>query len=148
MASSLNKAMIIGNITRDIELKKTQGGQDVCSFSVATNRSWKNKDGEKQEEVEFHNVVAWGKLAEIIAQYLKKGSKVYIDGRLQTRQWEDKDGGKRSTTEIVAENMIMLGGSNSESGKTRHDDMGGIESTNTATRKDSDEIKIEDIPFN
>lgn len=146
MSASLNRATIIGNITRDVELKKTQAGQSVCSFGVATNRSWKNKDGEKQEDVEFHNVVAWGKLAEIIAQYLGKGSKVYIDGRLQTREWEGKDGNKGRTTEIVAENMVMLGGKGEGGNTTRHNDMGGIETTNTPNT--NDEISIDEIPFN
>ena len=108
--SSLNRAMIIGNLTRDPELKTTSTGQSVVSFSVATNRSWTGQDGQKQEKVEFHNVVAWGKLAEIINQYMKKGRKIYIDGRLQTRDWQGQDGIKRYRTEIVAENMVMLGG--------------------------------------
>lgn len=143
MSASLNKAMIIGNITKDIELKNTTNGQQVCSFGVATNRSWKNKDGEKQEEVEFHNVVAWGKLAEIIDRYLKKGSKVYISGRLKTREWEGKDGNKGRVTEIIAEDLVMLN-SNKEGGYTRHDDMGGIVTKNDSS---NDEVRIQDIPF-
>ena len=105
----LNKAMIIGRLTRDPEIRTTPGGATVASFSVATNYVWTNQSGQKQEQVEFHNVVAWRKLAEIIGQYLKKGSQVYIEGRLQTRSWEGNDGQKRNRTEIVADNMIMLG---------------------------------------
>lgn len=105
---NLNKAMIIGNLTRDPEVRNTPGGQPVASFSVATNFVWTDQSGQKQEKAEFHNVVAWRRLAEICGQYLKKGSKVYIEGRMQTRDWTGQDGIKRYRTEIVAENMIML----------------------------------------
>ncbi|MBL4694709.1 single-stranded DNA-binding protein [Candidatus Gracilibacteria bacterium] len=105
---SLNRVQIIGNLTRDPEMKQIPGGQVVVNFSVATNATWTDKDGNKQEKVEFHNIVAWRKLAEIIGQYLKKGSKVFVEGKLQTRSWEGEDGVKRYRTEIVAENMIML----------------------------------------
>lgn len=106
---NLNKAMIIGNVTRDPEVRQTANGATVTSFSVATNFFWNDASGQRQERVEFHNIVAWRKLAEICGQYLHKGSKVYIEGRLQTRDWADKaTGQKRYTTEIVAENMIML----------------------------------------
>lgn len=105
---NLNRAMIIGNLTRDPEVRTTTTGQNVASFGVATNHSWTDKSGQKQERAEFHNIVVWGKLAEICGQYLSKGRKVYIEGRLQTREWEGQDGAKRSRTEIIAENMIML----------------------------------------
>lgn len=106
---NLNKAMIIGNVTRDPEVRQTSNGATVTSFSVATNFYWNDASGQRQERVEFHNIVAWRKLAEICGQYLHKGSKVYIEGRLQTRDWIDKNTGqKRYITEIVAENMIML----------------------------------------
>ena len=134
MSSSLNKVLVIGNLTRDIELKKTMNEQSVCSFGIATNRTWKNQQGEKQEQVEYHNVVAWGKLADICGQYLQKGKKVYIEGRLQTRDWEGQDGQKKYRTEIVAENMIMLSPKNQ-----KHDDFGGI--------KSSEDIDLEDLPF-
>ena len=104
----LNKATIIGRLTRDPEVRATPQGTTVCSFGVATNFIWSNQQGQKQEKVEFHNIVAWSKLAEICGQYLRKGSKIYIEGRLQTREWEGQDGNKRQKTEIVAENMIML----------------------------------------
>ncbi|MCG2695744.1 single-stranded DNA-binding protein [Candidatus Parcubacteria bacterium] len=108
---NLNKAMIIGNLTRDPEIKTTPTGKTVASFAVATNLVWKDQQGQKQERVEFHNIVVWGKLAEICGQYLRKGAKVYMEGRLQTRNWVgQQDGVKRYRTEIIAENMIMLGG--------------------------------------
>jgi len=105
---NLNRAMIIGNLTRDPEIRNTPSGLPVASFAVATNRVWTDKAGQKQEKVEFHNVVAWRRLAEICGQYLKKGAKVYIEGRLQTNDWAGQDGVKRYRTEIVVENMIML----------------------------------------
>lgn len=108
MAMSLNRAQIIGNITRDPEVRQTPSGQSVTSFGVATNFSWKDSSGQQQTKTEFHNVVAWRRLAEICGQYLRKGSKVYIDGRLQTRDWEGEDGVRRYRTEIIVDNMIML----------------------------------------
>jgi single-strand DNA-binding protein len=103
----LNMAQVIGNLTRDPEAKTLDNGSKVVSFGIATNRSWKNDKGEKQEEVEFHNVSAWGGLAGVCEQYLKKGSKVYIQGRMKTSRWEN-DKGKQSKMEIVADNMQML----------------------------------------
>jgi len=105
---SLNRASIIGNLTRDPELRQTSTGTNVASFAVATNRKWTGSDGQAAEETEFHNVVAWGKLAEICSEYLKKGAKVYIEGRLKTRSWESENGHKNYRTEVIAENMIML----------------------------------------
>lgn len=113
---NLNKAMIIGNLTRDPEIKNIPSGQTVASFAIATNFTWTDASGQKQEKVEFHNVVAWKRLAEICGQYLKKGSKVYIEGRLQTRDWAGQDGVKRYRTEIIIENMIMLGGNGGAGG--------------------------------
>jgi single-strand DNA-binding protein len=105
----LNKVMIIGRLTRDPEIRTTPNGANVASFSVATGFTWTDQQGQKKEQTEFHNVVAWRKLADIIGQYLKKGSQVYIEGRLATRSWEGQDGKKNYRTEIVADNMIMLG---------------------------------------
>lgn len=102
---NLNKAFIIGNMTRDPELRNLPSGTPVVSFGVATNRVWKNKSGEKQEEAQFHNVVVFGRQAEIAKQYLAKGSLVMIEGRIQTRNWDAQDGTKRSRTEIVAERI-------------------------------------------
>lgn len=108
--ASVNKAIVLGNIGRDPEVRYAPSGAAVCNISVATSRSWKNKDGEKCEETEWHRIVAYDKLAEIIGQYLKKGSSAYFEGRLKTRKWTDKDGAEKYTTEIVAEQMQMLGG--------------------------------------
>lgn len=105
----LNKVMIIGRLTRDPELRTIPSGQTVATFSVATSRNWKDAQGQAQSVTEFHNIVAWRKLAEIVGQYLKKGKQVYIEGYLQTRSWDDQAGQKRYRTEIVADNMIMLG---------------------------------------
>lgn len=105
---SLNRAQIVGNLTRDPEMRYTPNGQAVCSFGVATNRRWKDQSGNLQEATEFHNIVAWRRMAEIASQYLHKGSKIYVEGRIQTRTWEGQDGQKRNKTEIVAENFIML----------------------------------------
>jgi len=109
MSRGLNKVMIIGHLGRDPEMRYTPSGRPVTTFSVATSRSWKSSEGERRTETEWFNIVAWGSLAEICNQYLKKGQQVYIQGRLQTRRWEDDDGNKRSTTEVVAREMIMLG---------------------------------------
>jgi single-strand DNA-binding protein len=108
MVRSLNKVTLIGNLTRDPELRYTPAGSAVCTFSVATNRQWTTDAGEKKEDAEFHRIVAWNKLAEICAQLLKKGRKVYVEGRLQTRNWTGQDGGQRSTTEVVISDMIVL----------------------------------------
>lgn len=142
----LNKVQLIWNITQDIELKQTPNGQNVCSFSLATNRSWVDGSWVKQEVAEFHSIVLWGKLAEIAGQYLHKGKKVYIEWRLQTRSWEAQDGNKRYKTEIVWENMIMLDGNRSSD--TNHianePSSGAVKKTSS---KKEEEISIEDIPF-
>ena len=104
----LNRAQIIGNVTRDPELRTTATGQNVCSFGIATNQQWTDAQGAKQQRTEFHNLVAWGKLAELCSQYMTKGRKVFVEGRLQTREWEAQDGAKRTRTEIVLDNMILL----------------------------------------
>jgi single-strand DNA-binding protein len=109
MSRGLNKVMIIGHLGRDPEMRYTPSGRPVTTFSVATSRSWHSADGERHEETEWFNVVAWGSLAEICNQYLNKGRQVYIEGRLQTRRWEDTEGNKHFTTELVAKEMIMLG---------------------------------------
>ncbi|HEX9699278.1 MAG TPA: single-stranded DNA-binding protein [Acidobacteriota bacterium] len=108
MARGVNKVILIGNLGKDPELRYTQNGTAVANFTLATTDSW-TKDGETQERTEWHTIVAWAKLAEICGQYLTKGRQVYIEGRIQTRKWEDRDGNTRYTTEIVAQNMQMLG---------------------------------------
>ncbi len=109
MSRGLNKVMIIGHLGRDPEMRYTPSGRPVTTFTVATSRSWNTVDGERHQETEWFNVVAWGNLAEICKQYLIKGQQVYIEGRLQTRKWEDKEGNKHSSVEIVANEMMMLG---------------------------------------
>ncbi len=109
MRRGLNKVMIIGRLGRDPEMRYTASGRAVTTFSVATSRTWTTASGERRTETEWFNVVAWGKLAEVCKNYLSKGQEVYIEGRLQTRRWEDNEGGKHVSTEIVANEMIMLG---------------------------------------
>jgi single-strand DNA-binding protein len=108
--ASINKAILIGNLGRDPELRYTQGGQAVANFTLATNEKWNDKDGNSQERTEWHRIVVWGKQAENCAQYLSKGRNVYIEGRIQSRDWEDKEGNKRQTTEVVAQTVQFLGG--------------------------------------
>lgn len=105
---SLNKVILIGNLTRDPELRYTPTGAAVCTIGLATNRGWTTESGEKKEETEFHRVVAWNKLAELCSQLLTKGRKIYVEGRLRTNSWQTPDGGQRSSTEVVIEDMIML----------------------------------------
>lgn len=152
MAMSLNKVQLIGNLTRDPEVRQIPGGQAVASFSVATNFTWTDQSGQKQDKSEFHNIVAWRKLAEICGQYLKKGSKVYIEGRLQTRDWEGEDGVKRYRTEIVADNMIMLSSKGAPDMQASH---AGIQkesapeeaAVDSAPEPTKEEVTIEDLPF-
>jgi single-strand DNA-binding protein len=108
MARSLNKVQLIGNLTRDPELRYTPNGNAVCTFGMATNRSWTTEAGEKREEVDFHRIVAWNKLGELCSQFLVKGRKVYVEGRLSTRNWTGQDGAQKSTTEVVIDDMILL----------------------------------------
>jgi single-strand DNA-binding protein len=118
MSRGLNKVMIIGHLGRDPEMRYTPSGRPVTTFSVATTRSWTSANGERHEETEWFNVVAWGSLAEICNQYLHKGQQVYVEGRLQTRRWEDNEGNKHFTTELVAKEMIMLGDRREVSGES------------------------------
>lgn len=141
MARSLNRVQLIGNMTRDPELRYTPSGAAVCSFSIATNRSWTTDTGEKHEETEFHNLVAWNKLAEICSQFLTKGRKVFVEGRMTTRKWTTKEGQERSTTEIVIADMILLDNKGSQVSRT-DESMGSPEPTpvrQTARRKASDD---------
>lgn len=154
---NLNKAMIIGNLTRDPEVRNTPGGQMVATFAIATNQVWTDQSGQKQERVEYHNIVVWRRLAEICSQYLRKGSKVYVEGRLQTREWTGQDGIKRYRTEIIGENMIMLdraGGPNvgasqpaSYGGYDQQPAMPSEPIINIPSGADEEEIKVENIPF-
>ncbi len=116
--AGINKAILIGNLGQDPELKYMPSGDALCNFTIATTESWKDKDGVQQDRTEWHRVVAFRRLAEICGEYLKKGKQVYIEGKIQTRSWEDKDGNKRYTTEIVADQMKMLGKRDEESGES------------------------------
>jgi single-strand DNA-binding protein len=107
--ASLNKVMLIGNLGRDPEIRFTPDGSQVASFSIATTESWTDKSGNRQEKTEWHNIVAWAKLADLSKRFLQKGRQVYIEGRIRSREWDDRDGNKRRTTEIIASNMVLLG---------------------------------------
>ena len=152
MAKSFNQAIIMGNLTRDPELRSTPGGQQVASFAVATNRSWSDASGERKEAVEYHEIVAWGKLGELAAQYLAKGRKVMVVGRLQTQSWE-KDGVKRQRTEIVAADINFLDGPGG--GTTASSDDSAPHSAPAAKSDDvvikdldgNSNINLDDIPF-
>lgn len=108
--ASVNSVTIIGNCTKDCEIRYTANGEAMCNITVATNERWKNKEGQQQEHSEFHRISAFGKLAEIMGEYLRKGSQVYIEGKLRTRKWTDKDGVEKFSTDIIADKMQMLGG--------------------------------------
>jgi single-strand DNA-binding protein len=141
----LNRATIIGRLTQDPQLRTTTNGKTVASLSVATNRSWVDQTGTRQDKPEYHDCVLWGKLGEIAGQYLTKGRQVYIEGRLQTRSWEGQDGKKNYRTEIVAENLIMLGGrGGSNDGPVPS---AGNMAPPAPPSTGADEIKVEDIPF-
>jgi single-strand DNA-binding protein len=142
---NLNKAMLIGNLTRDPETRTTPSGQTVTTFGMATNLVWTDASGEKQKRAEYHNIVAWRKLGDICARYLKKGNKIYIEGRLQTREWEGQDGVKKQRTEIIAENMIML--DTKASGAGPMNSSSSNEGIQPEPPADEEEIKVEDIPF-
>ena len=142
----LNRATILGRVTRDPEVRSTTSGQSVCTLSVATNRSWTDSAGVKQEKSEFHNCVLWGKLADIAGQYVTKGRRIYMEGRTETRDWTDQAGVKKYRTEIVVENMIMLDGPRG----TDSGSQGGNYSpapSNPNPPAVEEEIKVEDIPF-
>ena len=160
---NFNKAIIIGRVTKDPETRTTPNGQTVASIGVASNRVWNTNSGEKQEKVEYHSIVAWGKLAEICGQYLTKGQLVLFEGRLETRTWDGQDGIKRSKTEIIAENMQMgpraraqEGGSTYQTNQNNqvaeepiqnNTDQNQVKEEAPKNPSNDEEIKIEDIPF-
>ncbi len=144
MSKSLNKAMLIGNLGKDPELRYTTSGKAVANFSLATSDSWKDADGNAQERTEWHNIVAWQKLAEICGEWLKKGEKVYIEGRIQNRSYDDKNTGqKRYISEVVAENMIMLGGGGARNAAA--DNSGGSQAA--AAEPSAPASSDADLPF-
>jgi single-strand DNA-binding protein len=159
---NINKVILVGRLTRDPEVRTTTSGQTVTSISIATNRFWKDKNGQKQDQTEFHNVVLWGKLGEIAGQYLAKGQEAYFEGRLTTRKYTGKDGIERRTTEIVAENM-QLGSRAGQGGSPAtgsYDKPAAAPAQNQAPQtspadeiptinldEEEDEVRIEDVPF-
>jgi single-strand DNA-binding protein len=160
---SLNKVLLIGNLTRDPELRYTPSGVAVCSFGLATNRSWTTESGELKEEVEFHRIVAWNKLAEVCSQLLTKGRKVYVEGRLQTRQWQAQDGSQRSNTDIVIDELLLLDSRKfSETGEgasapkaspaptpvpVAAKAVAPAASTNSSPAPANEDVNLDDIPF-
>ncbi|MDB5179081.1 MAG: single-strand binding protein single-strand DNA-binding protein [Patescibacteria group bacterium] len=147
MAKSFNQAIIMGNLTRDPELRSTPGGQQVASFAVATNRTWMDASGERKEAVEYHEIVAWGKLGELAAQYLAKGRKVMAVGRLQTQSWE-KDGVKRQRTEIVASDINFLDGPGGGAAGGGAAAGAGHAPASPSASKKSDDVVIQDLDSN
>lgn len=145
----LNKVMMIGNLTRDPEIRSTNSGQTVASFTVACNRSWNDAQGNRQDAVEFTDVVAWGKLAEIVGQIYRKGRRTYVEGRLQTRNWEAQDGTKRYKTEVIASDLIILDRPQSEPAAVAAaaPPVQSPTSEGTTDEVKEDEINIEDIQF-
>lgn len=145
----LNRATIIGRLTRDPEQKATQSGQAISTFSVATNHTWTDTNGQKQQDVEYHNIVAWRKRADICNQYLRKGSKVYIEGRIKTRTWQDPNGVNKNRTEIILDNMIMLDSKGATptykpvDNQVTNEPIVQVQPENNQ----DDEISLEDIPF-
>lgn len=135
--ASVNKAIVVGNVGRDPEMRYTQSGEAVCNFNIATTETWKDKSGQKQEQTEWHRISMFGKQAEIAGQYLKKGSIVYIEGRIQTRKWTDKEGQERQTTEIRADRMQMLGGRDEKQQQSKP----------TQSEASSSDFGDDDIPF-
>lgn len=149
----LNMVFLMGNLTRDPELRYTPNGQAVANFTIATNRVWKDADGEQKDSAEFTDVVVWGKIAENVANYLKKGRRVHVIGRLQTRSWEAQDGSKKYKTEVIATDVTFLdrkdGGSFSEGVDSTPEDDGDQTKSDKKPKKsdNEEEINIEDIPF-
>lgn len=146
----LNRVTLIGRLTQDPEVRTTPSGQSVTNLKVVTNRMWTGQDGTKQERAEFHSCVLWGKLADVAGQYLTKGQKVYVEGRLETRDWTGQDGVKRYRTEIICENMIMLGGPRGSGPAASSSNEPAYEpprSSSTPVEPEEEEIKVEDIPF-
>lgn len=145
----LNRATLIGRLTRDPELRSLPSGKTVTTFGLATGRMWTDAQGQKQKQTEFHNIVMWGKMGENANQYLRKGGQVFIEGRLQTREWTAQDGTKRQRTEIVADSMIMLGSKPTGGAGPAPIEASGAGAMSSAAPSEvvEEEIKVEDIPF-
>lgn len=150
---SVNKVILLGRLGQDPELKYTPGGAPVCNFSMATTESWTDKQGQKQEKTEWHRIVVWGKLAELCNQYLSKGRQAFVEGRLQTRSWDDKDGSKRYTTEIMANTVQFIGGATANNNNNTNVDKSFNQTPATETMNQEYQISndahfaADDIPF-
>ncbi len=145
MAAGVNKAILIGHLGRDPEIRYTPSGMAVANFTMATSENWTNKEGTRESRTEWHRIVAFGRLAEICGEYLSKGRQVYVEGRLQTREWEDRDGNKRYTTEIVAREMQMLGSKDSgDTSKTKPKPQNQVSEVPEPSYSN---IQDDDIPF-
>jgi len=148
---SVNKVILVGNLGRDAELRYTPGGAAVATINMATTEVWNDKSGQRQEKTEWHRVVLWGKSAESLAEYLTKGKQIYVEGRLQTRQWDDKDGNKRYTTEIRGDRIVLLGGGGGGRGAgagSRSAGAGGGDDMGThGPEAPSEPLTDDDIPF-
>ena len=143
---SVNKVILVGNLGKDAEVRVTPGGQSVASFSIATTENWTSKEGEKKEQTEWHRIVLWGKAADSLQPYLVKGKQIYLEGRLQTRQWE-KEGQKHYTTEVKADRITLLGGGGGGRGGGGGMDRGGAHPGGGADEPPMDPITDDDIPF-
>ena len=143
---SVNKVILVGNLGRDAELRYTPGGAAVSTLNLATTEVWNDKQGQKQEKTEWHRIVLWGKQAESLQEYLVKGKQIYVEGRLQTRQWDDKEGNKRYTTEIKADRITLLGGGGG-GGRSGALDRGGAHPAGTPDEPPAEPITDDDIPF-
>ena len=158
---NVNKVILVGRLTRDVEIRNTPSGQAVASISIATNRFWKDKSGQRQDQTEFHNIVLWGRLAEIAGQYLSKGQEAYFEGRLQTRKYTAKDGTEKRITEIVAENMQLGSRAQGSSAPSSYNNPAPAKPSNSSSNQEApaeeiptinldeeeNEVKIEDVPF-
>jgi len=141
---SVNKVILVGNLGRDIEVRHTPGGAAVGTLNMATTDVWTDKAGQRQEKTEWHRVVLWGKQAESLQEYLLKGKQIYVEGRLQTRQWDDREGNKRYTTEVRADRLVLLGSRGADSTAARRDSQ---EQAEPATTNSAAELTEDDIPF-
>src|SRR5438552_876444 len=146
---SVNKVILVGNLGRDAELRYTPGGAAVATLNMATTEVWNDKAGQRQEKTEWHRVVLWGKSAESLTEYLTKGKQIYVEGRLQTRQWDDKDGNKRYTTEIRGDRVVLLGGGGGGRGAAvdRGGDSAALHAPGAGAPESSEPLTDDDIPF-
>ena len=142
---SVNKVILVGNLGKDIELRYTPGGAAVATLNMATTEVWNDKSGQRQEKTEWHRVVLWGKTAETLAEYLLKGRQIYVEGRLQTRQWDDRDGNKRYTTEVRADRVVLLGGRGG--GGSGNESRTSDQEQRVPSPEGPPELTEDDIPF-